>query len=242
MTNITALSGTITKSTLLPPRTVTCIASTGNVDYCGDVVVPTGITSRSGTVPLLWQHDSGQPIGRAAWRFDGAVIRATLTFAPEGVSEVADRALALVKSGVLTDVSVGFDALAREPIPGGGWRYTKTRLVEISVVSVGANPDAVIISRARTQKAVPESSADRQARVRVLQAAAPCNAPETRAERLERVAALAGTPSAPRLIQSWEEQYRANHDHARAVLALDGARHSSNAERRQVVQRLKRGA
>ena len=54
----------------------------------------------------------------------------------------------LIKGGVLNAVSIGFSPIESEPIKGGGWRYTKWELLEISVVAVPANPNALVVQRA----------------------------------------------------------------------------------------------
>jgi HK97 family phage prohead protease len=97
---------------------------------------------------MLAQHDLNQPIGR--WPEIGVVggrLEALGEFPPEGVSERADLYCGLVKSGVVSAVSIGFCPISGEPIRGGGWRHTKWELVELSLVSVPANPAALITER-----------------------------------------------------------------------------------------------
>jgi hypothetical protein len=53
----------------------------------------------------------------------------------------------LAKSGVLSGVSVGFQPLKGDPLRGGGTKYTAWFLMEISVVSVPCNPNAIVINR-----------------------------------------------------------------------------------------------
>jgi hypothetical protein len=73
-------------------------------------------------------------------------------FAPEGVSELADEYCALAKAGVINAVSVGFISLAREPLREGGWRFASWELLELSLVSVPANPNALVIERSLGQR------------------------------------------------------------------------------------------
>ena len=68
-------------------------------------------------------------------------------FAPEGVRELADEYCALAKSGVIKAVSVGFIPLSYEPLRDGGRRFTSWELLELSLVSVPANPTAFVIER-----------------------------------------------------------------------------------------------
>jgi phage head maturation protease len=97
---------------------------------------------------MLAQHNPEQPIG--VWpqiEVKNGRLEALGEFAPEGVSELADEYCALAKAGVINAVSVGFIPLAREPIREGGWRFMQWELVELSLVSVPANPNALVIER-----------------------------------------------------------------------------------------------
>jgi phage head maturation protease len=97
---------------------------------------------------MLCQHNRNQPIG--TWpsiEVKNGRLEALGEFAPEGVSELADEYCALAKSGVIKAVSVGFIPLVREPIREGGWRYKQWELIELSLVSVPANPNALVIER-----------------------------------------------------------------------------------------------
>ena len=97
---------------------------------------------------MLAQHDPNQPIG--TWpsiQVKNGRLEALGEFAPEGVSELADEYCALTKAGVVNAVSVGFISLAREPLREGGWRFTQWELIELSLVSVPANPNALVIER-----------------------------------------------------------------------------------------------
>src|SRR5947207_3414448 len=94
---------------------------------------------------LLLQHDHAKPIGEVSQigvDARGALVGRAV-FAPEGVSEDADRACRLVKAGVLKTVSVGFRPLAYVPNGEGGVDYTSVELLEVSIVSIPAHPGAV---------------------------------------------------------------------------------------------------
>ena len=89
-----------------------------------------------------------QPIARcASITADASAVTALIEFPDAGVSARADEYLALLKSRVLGAVSVGFLPISRTPIAGGGWRYTSWEMLELSVVSVPANPSAVVTER-----------------------------------------------------------------------------------------------
>jgi HK97 family phage prohead protease len=135
----------------LGPRQFRGVASTGVVDRMEDIVVPEGgdVSEFRRNPILLYQHDSTQPIGTVPsialvagrWEF-------LAEFAPEGVSEKADEACRLVKCGVLSALSIGFLPSKIERIPNSnGVRFTKWSLLELSVVSVPACPDALVTER-----------------------------------------------------------------------------------------------
>ena len=134
----------------LGPRQVEAVVSTAAVDLAGDIVEPAGCVLRGKSVIVLAGHDPDRPIGRAEVRVGAGAIRAMITFAPEGVSRHADEICGLTKAGILTDLSIGFDPVESAPIPGspGARRFTKWNLLEVSVVSVGCNPEAVVTQRA----------------------------------------------------------------------------------------------
>jgi HK97 family phage prohead protease len=121
----------------------------------GDILEPGGcMLDNYRQNPIqLWQHDPSEPVGTNS---DIVVrpdcIEARTTFAPAGVSPVADKVRGLVKSGIIRSVSVGFEPLDAEPInpakPLRGLRITKWELLECSFVSIPADPGAVVTARA----------------------------------------------------------------------------------------------
>jgi len=99
----------------------------------------------------LFNHNSDFPIGR--WEKllvkDGA-LRGHLQVAPKGTSARIDEIRALIDAGILRAVSVGFRPIESEPIAEskyGGMRYLKSELVETSLVSVPANPNALAVAK-----------------------------------------------------------------------------------------------
>lgn len=117
-------------------------ATTPSVDLVGDIVSPQGAVY-SLPVPLLFAHRHDEPIGavvRANASSAGIRIRARLT---AGVAK-AEECWNLVRDGALSAVSVGFQALKATPLPSGGQRFDSWRWLELSLVSVPANPDARI--------------------------------------------------------------------------------------------------
>lgn len=78
-------------------------------------------------------------------------LRGHLKMAPEGTSDRIDEIRRLIDAGILRAVSVGFKPLEYEPrrIDGKyvGELFTKQELVETSLVSVPANPNALAIAK-----------------------------------------------------------------------------------------------
>jgi HK97 family phage prohead protease/HK97 family phage major capsid protein len=106
----------------------------------------------------LFNHRSDFPIGKwANLRAEGSALRGHLELAPEGTSPRIDEIRKLVEAGILRAVSVGFRPIEHEPIdknnPFTGMRFLKQELVETSLVSVPANPNA--LSTAKSLKISP---------------------------------------------------------------------------------------
>lgn len=128
------------------------VMSSDSVDRIGDIVDIKGIDLKGFKQnPLaLWNHDSDVPIG--TWsnvRKEEHRLIGTLSLAAPGSSPLVDRLRSFVEQRILRAVSIGFRALeAVELDPSdlwGGLRFTKTELLECSLVSVPANPDALQI-------------------------------------------------------------------------------------------------
>jgi len=123
-------------------RVVHGFASTDDIDRVGDIVVPSGMQAKT-PLPLLFAHDHKLPIGSvqsAQIKAGGIWIEATLA---TGVKQ-ADEVAALIDAQALDSFSIGFRGLKTEPLATGGLRFTSWELLEVSVVSVPANPNAKI--------------------------------------------------------------------------------------------------
>jgi HK97 family phage prohead protease len=134
-------------------RQIRVIASDATPDRMGDVLDPYGcdLENYRRNPIVLAQHDANQPVARCSniKVQDGAVM-ALIDFPPAGVSARSDEYLALAKSGVVSAVSVGFLPQERKPITGGGYCFTKWEMLELSLVSVPANPSALVTERSFT--------------------------------------------------------------------------------------------
>jgi len=129
------------------------VMSDASIDRMGDVIEQDGwqLANFQRNPIALFGHSSGFPIGTWA---DVAVKDGRLTGRLELMPPVSDRLReihAAIEAGVLRAVSVGFHPLDMEPLEGsknGGLRFTKQELVECSLVSVPANPNALSVARA----------------------------------------------------------------------------------------------
>jgi HK97 family phage prohead protease len=143
------LVGAVVADSGLGERQIKVVVSTPTPDRVRDIVVPEGgdFGNYQRNPIVLRQHDPSKPVGTAVVEVKSGRVEALITFAPVGASAVADETCALCKSGVLSTVSAGFSVLDEEPIKGGGFRIKKWELLEISIVTIPANPDAVTIER-----------------------------------------------------------------------------------------------
>ncbi|HEX3919178.1 MAG TPA: HK97 family phage prohead protease [Caulobacteraceae bacterium] len=138
---------------------VEAIISTGNlVEQDGLCLVPAGceLGDYLRNPICLWSHDPLVPIGRAVdVRVSGDSLRARICFAKPGISAKADEICGLVKNGIISGISIGFDfdPADAEPItpgrPQAGRRVRRWVLLEISFVSVPADPAALVTARSR---------------------------------------------------------------------------------------------
>ena len=163
-------------------RVITGIASTPTPDRMGDIVDPKGAIFKT-PLPLLWQHKSDQPIGHvtsAHVTADGIAITAQIA---KGVLPRIEEAWALIKSGLVRGLSIGFRATEDpEQIKGTfGLKFTKWEWLELSAVTIPANADASI----QTIKSIdlPDLAASGTGPVGVTRQSAGVAAPVVKASR-----------------------------------------------------------
>jgi HK97 family phage prohead protease len=126
------------------------MATTPSVDRVGDIIDPLGVEFEN-PLPFLWMHDHETPVGEC--RFSKPT-KAGIAFEAEFVhpdtvesASLKDRlqlAWDSVKTGLVRAVSVGFRPLEWAFIDGGGIRYDKSEVYELSGVVVPANAEALI--------------------------------------------------------------------------------------------------
>lgn len=126
------------------------VMSDETVDRYGDVIRADGwqLGNFRKNPVALFGHNSSFVIGK--WtkvRVDGGALKGRLELLPPGTSERLDEIRAAVEAGVLRAVSVGFRPVNSEPLPSGGYEYTKSELMECSLVSIPANPNALQIAK-----------------------------------------------------------------------------------------------
>ncbi len=129
-------------------RQIEGIASTPTPDRADDIVDPMGAQFAL-PMPLLWQHDSRQPVGNVTFakpNAEGIPFRAQIADVsePGRLKDRLDEAWQSVKAGLVRAVSIGFQAIDMEPIKNGGWRFTKWEWLELSLVTIPANVEATI--------------------------------------------------------------------------------------------------
>lgn len=143
-------------------RTITGIASTPRLDRDGDTMDMAG-AEYTLPFPFMWQHDHCQPVGE--------VVDVTVTDEQiEVVIEVAiikdegdlkkriDDAWHSLKNRLVKGLSVGFGVKDYQWInDGAGMHIKKWDWYELSAVTVGANPDAVITSVKKIKQAFSDA-------------------------------------------------------------------------------------
>lgn len=118
-------------------------------DSYGDIVEPSWQLKQFKRNPIaLWMHQSSVPIG--TWdkvRVEGDKLVGRLQLAARGTSELIDTLWSLVEQRIIRAVSVGFRPGKAEPLdpenPWDGYRLSDNLLLECSLVTVGANPNAL---------------------------------------------------------------------------------------------------
>lgn len=131
-------------------RMITGWATTPTVDRVGDVVEPEGMYMR-GTPKLHLYHSHNLPVGTLTFgKPDKRGIPFTAVIPDvkeEGtIRDRVNEAWHSVKYKLLDAVSIGFapDHEHTEVMKTGGLRFKRWEMLELSLVGVPANPDAVI--------------------------------------------------------------------------------------------------
>ena len=137
-------------------RTATFVFSDESVDRYGDVISAKGwdLTNFNANPIALFGHDSASvenAIGRAKnVRVEGTRLVGDIEFMTADVNPNAEAVWRMVEGGWLKTVSVGFAPLEWTPSKTrkGGVDFLKQELLEISIVPIPANPNAVALAKA----------------------------------------------------------------------------------------------
>lgn len=129
----------------------------GNIDLHRDIILPGAFSKsidrhqKNGTMPaMLWQHDMRDVVGKynSIEEDDRGLKLSGRLFIKNSIPE-ADKAYTLLREKAVSGMSIGFN------IPKGGDEYNKEKdvweikevdLVEVSIVTWPANPEAQIES------------------------------------------------------------------------------------------------
>lgn len=130
--------------------TISGVATTPSPDRDGDILNPLGAEYDS-DIPLLWQHDSLSPVGRATL---GKATKNGIPFSASITPPTADMPSALaarlaeawqsLKTGLIKNVSIGFRPLKYAFLDSGGIEFSAFEIMELSLVTIAANADAII--------------------------------------------------------------------------------------------------
>lgn len=136
-------------------RSVQFTISTASVDRMGDTIDVKGwkLDNYRKNPVVLWGHDATSlPVAKAnkVWIEDGK-LKAETEFTPPGMARFNDAVFDMLKAGFLNATSVGFAplkyAFTDDPQRRFGIDFMEQELLEFSVVSVPANPEALIDAR-----------------------------------------------------------------------------------------------
>jgi uncharacterized protein len=125
------------------------IASTPTTDRVGDIVEPLGAKFKT-PMPLLWQHRHDQPVGHVTFAKatkQGIPFEAQLPNIkePGRLKTRIDEAIQSLKYQLISAVSIGFSAVEGQVERiDTGFRYKEWEWMELSLVTIPANSEAVI--------------------------------------------------------------------------------------------------
>ncbi|MGJ0506029.1 MAG: HK97 family phage prohead protease [Methylocystis sp.] len=144
-----SIGSIISNASGLGPRSVRLIASTESPDRGNGQMAMPGcrLNAYLKNNVVLFNHQPDCPVGNAQVEIKSGRLEALVTFAPEGASDEADEVCSLAKAGVLKGVSIGFLPIVQEPLEGGGYKIKEWELLEISIVAIGMNAEALVVQR-----------------------------------------------------------------------------------------------
>lgn len=130
-------------------RTFRGIATTPSTDRMGDIVDPKGAVFKL-PLPLLWQHNSADPIGwvrTAKVTSAGIEVEGEIADIPEE-GELKNRLLKawqMLKNKLVRGLSIGFNSIEAARIENTySYHFLKWEWLELSAVTIPANQEATI--------------------------------------------------------------------------------------------------
>lgn len=129
-------------------RTIEGTATTPSPDRMQDRVNPLGAKFQL-PVPFLWQHSHQDPVGHvfdADVKASGIKFKAEIaqTDEPGSLKDLLDKAWLSLKLKLVRATSIGFAPIKWSFIENGGIDYEEWDWLELSGVTIPAQPDAVI--------------------------------------------------------------------------------------------------
>lgn len=126
----------------------------GKPDRVGDMILPGAFKKAALPLPMLFGHDMNDPVGTwdtATEKADGLHLSGKLL-----VNDVARarEVSALVKSGAVRGISIGFITRKAKGREGGGREISDLELLEASLVSVPMHPGARVTSAKSAVEAI----------------------------------------------------------------------------------------
>jgi HK97 family phage prohead protease len=154
-------------------NTFTAIASKEAVDRMGDIIKISGIKVDNylKNPIVLFNHDTNKIVGKAVdvlKTSDSLIVKIQFANTP-----LAQEVKELVTEGFLNALSIGFMPLQYKPNDNGqGMVYESVELLEVSIVSVPANPEALVLRYLEDRlnaRAIKLQSAISEEKIRKLQ-------------------------------------------------------------------------
>lgn len=129
-------------------RVIEGVATTPTPDRLNDIVNPLGAKFEL-PIPFLWQHHHDQPIGYvvdADPNKSGIPFKAQLekTDEPGTLKDRLDEAWQSLKMRLVRATSIGFAPIKWAFLDNGGIEYEEWDWIELSAVTIPAQPEAVI--------------------------------------------------------------------------------------------------
>lgn len=126
------------------------VASTPTPDRMGDIVDPMGAKFIT-PMPLLWQHDHTKPVGHMTFAKPGKAgipFEASIPRIKEAgtLQDRVNEAIHSLQYKLVAAVSIGFRVIndGFELLDGGGLHFKEWEWLELSLVTIPANSDALI--------------------------------------------------------------------------------------------------